>query len=174
MGFRTGVTVGTENDLYYTALLLNEIFGGSPASKLFLNVRERMSLCYYCSSSYNQYNGILSVSAGIESSNRDVAEKAILGQLEDIRAGKISDVEFRAAKTSLENAYRQIYDNPFELQSFYGNRQLFGITETIEHCRQKLNAVTKDAVVELAKKVIHDTVFFIEGTKNGAKEDENE
>ena len=174
MGFRTGVTVGTENDLYYTALLLNEIFGGSPASKLFLNVRERMSLCYYCSSSYNQYNGILSISAGIESSNRDVAEKAILGQLEDIRAGKISDVEFRAAKTSLENAYRQIYDNPFELQSFYGNRQLFGIDETIEHCSEKLNAVTKDAVVALAKSVIHDTVFFIEGTKNNAEVSENE
>jgi len=67
MGFRTGVTAKTPD--YYAMLLFSEIYGGSPISKLFMNVREKMSLCYYCSSSYNMYTGVLSVSSGIEVSD---------------------------------------------------------------------------------------------------------
>ena len=165
MGFRTGVCASGENDDCYVAMVLNELFGGSPASKLFMNVREKMNLCYYCSSSYNRYTGNLSVSSGIEVSRRAVAEKAILEQWEALRRGEISDTEFHAAKTSLRNAYRQIYDNPFELQSFYGNRALFGLTDDIETASEKMERVTKEEVVSLAKRVVCDTVFFVEGTK---------
>ncbi|MBQ8331818.1 MAG: insulinase family protein [Clostridia bacterium] len=174
MGFRTGVTASQNSSDYYTALVINEIFGGSPASKLFMNVREKMSLCYYCSSSYNQYNGILSVSAGIESANRERTEKAILEQLEQIRLGNVSETEFRAAKVSLENAYRQIYDNPFELQAFFGNRSLFGLSESIEDCRRGVATVTPEDVIALAGRVIHDTVFFIEGTLSGEGKEEQD
>ena len=164
MGFRTGVTAdGTGRD-FYTAMVLNEIFGGSPASKLFLGVRERMSLCYYCSSSFSPYTGILTVSSGIENRNRARAEEAILAQLQDIREGKISDAELHAARVSLENAYRTIYDNPFDLQSFYGNRVTFGISETVEDCRSRLVSVTKEEIAALARRVVCDTVFFVEGT----------
>ncbi len=166
MGFRTGAAADGKSRDSYVALMLNELFGGSPASKLFLNVRERMSLCYYCSSSYSPYTGIMTVSCGIENGNRALAEEAILTQLEDIRAGKISDAELHAARVSLENAYRTIYDNPFDLQSFYGNRALFGISETVEDCLARLLSVTRQEVAELAKKVVCDTVFFIEATND--------
>ena len=154
-------------------MMLNEIFGASPASKLFMNVREKMSLCYYCSSSYHRYSGIITVHSGIESKNRDIAEQAILTQIQEIRDGKISDAEFHAAKKSLENSYRQLYDNPFELQSFYGTRELFGLPETIDESCLALSRVTKDEVVSLAKRVICDTVFFVEGI-GGDTEDNDE
>ena len=174
MGFRTGVCAdGSDDRAVAAAVVLNEIFGGAPASKLFMNVREKMSLCYYCSSAYNRYTGILTVSAGIETKKRDVAEKAILDQLESIRAGKISQTELLAAKSSLENAYRQIDDNPFELQSFYGSRSLFGLREDVEESRRRIAAVTKDEVVALARKVLCDTVFFVEGTKKDACTEED-
>ena len=107
----------------------------------------------------------MTVSAGIENKNRERAQAAILQQMEDLRQGIISDTEWHAARTSLENAYRQSYDNPFELQSFYGNRILFGIDGTIEETRQKIAAVTREDVIALAKTIQCDTVFYIEGTR---------
>ena len=173
MGFRTGVCNDGCGDGFYAAILLNEIFGGSPASKLFMNVREKMSLCYYCSSAYSQYTGNITVSAGVNTANRDIARGAILSQLDDIRAGKISDAELHAAKTSLENAYRQIYDNPFELQAFLGARAMFGIEDGIEESREKLSRVTLGQVIDIAKQTVLDTEFFIEGTlSDGDEEDE--
>ncbi len=174
LGFRTGVSAVSQSEEIYAAMMLNEIFGASPASKLFMNVREKMSLCYYCSSSYHRYSGIITVHSGIESKNRAIAEQAILAQLQEIREGKISDAEFHAAKKSLKNSYRQLYDNPFELQSFYGTRELFGISETIEESCLELSRVTKDEVVSLAKRVICDTVFFVEGIGENDMEENDE
>ncbi len=170
LGFRTGVCTEKNSKGVYAAMMFNELFGGSPASKLFMNVREKMSLCYYCSSSYHRYSGILTVNCGIESKNRTIAEEAILAQLDALREGNISDVEFHAARKSLENSYQQIYDNPFELQAFYGVRELFGITETVDECRRALLDVTKEEVAAVAKNVVYDTAFFIEGTNASESE----
>ena len=167
MGFRTGVITEPSRDDCYIAMVFNEVFGGSPASKLFMNVREKMSLCYYCSSSYSQYTGVITVSSGIEVSKREIAEQAILAQLQDIQQGNISETELHAARISLENAYRQIYDNPFDLQTFYGTRSLFGIPGDIDECRKKIASVTKEQIVALAQAVTCDTVFFIKGTLQG-------
>ena len=172
MGFRTGVCADGKSEDVYTAMVLNELFGESPASKLFVNVREKMSLCYSCSSFYNRYTGILIVSAGIESKNRSITQNAILEQLECIRRAQISDAEMQAAKRSLENAYRQINDNPFDLQSFYGNRALFGLEGDLKECLARLNAVTVDQVSELARRIECDTVFFIEGTNPHTEEED--
>ncbi len=173
MGFRTGICA--DNDDYYALVLLNEIFGGSPASKLFMNVREKMSLCYYCSSSYNMYTGSMLVSSGIEIDDKELAKNAILSELEDIKNGKISDTEYSAAKKSLENWYKQIYDNPFELHGFYAGRSLFGIDCTVEECIEKLAEVTLEDVIRVSKKIALDTEYFLCGTSDdNDEEDDNE
>ena len=174
MGFRVGVCASPSNDDYYTALVFNELFGASPASKLFMNVREKMSLCYYCSSSFSIYTGNLMVSCGMEVQNRKIAEEAILDQLQQLQNGEISDAEFSAAKKSLENCYRSIEDNPFDLQSYYGGRMMFGISDSLTECRAKLAAVSREAVIDLAKQVIHDTSFFVEGTLSNEAEMEDD
>lgn len=174
MGFRVGVCADPTHEEYYTALVLNEIFGASPASKLFLNVREKMSLCYYCSSSFSIYTGNLMVSCGMEVKKRQIAEQAILDQLKQIQNGEISDTEFSAAKKSLENCYRSIEDNPFDLQSYYGGRLLFDISDTLSECRRKLAKVSKASVIKLAQQVVHDTSFFVEGTLSTASETEDD
>ena len=103
-----------------------------------------------------------------------MAEDAIRQQLASIQAGDVSDTEFLAAKSALENAYRQIDDNPFELQSFYGNRALFGFTGDIDECRRRMAAVTPDEVIALAREVFCDTVFFIKGTNVDDFDEEEE
>ena len=174
LGFRTGTCLGFNDKENYSMLVFNEIFGGSPASKLFMNVREKMGLCYYCSSSYSQYTGIITVSAGVETKNLTIAKEAILRQLEDIRHGKISDTELHAAKISLENAYQQINDNPFDLQSFYGNRIQLGLSCSLEESCRAIASVTREDVIRVAEKVLLDSVFMIEGNGDVEEEDSDD
>lgn len=172
IGFKTDTVISTTETDYYSVILMNEIFGGSAASKLFLNVREKLNLCYFCSSSYNQYTGVLTVSSGIENKNRDIAEKAILSEFEKVKRGEISDIEIESAKKSLKNAYRQLYDSPYDILSFYGNRGYFSINDTIESTEAAILSLTREDVVRVANKVVLDSMFFVEGTSTYDEEDE--
>lgn len=163
LGFSTDIIIRSDDDTYYTMIMLNEILGGSASSKLFLNVREKMGLCYYCSSSYSLYSGIMLISSGFEMKNYEIAKEAILNQIEEIKNGNVSDFELESAQRSVTSGYRQLYDSPFELQSFFLNRALFNIADGIDDAERKLLAVKKDDIVALAKKIRLDASFFIEG-----------
>ena len=172
LGFRVGVTA--EDKKYFAASMFNEIFGGSPASKLFTNVRERLSLCYYCASSYDPYLGNITVSSGINVRDLARTKAEILRQLEAIRSGEISEDEFLAAKKAILHWYRQIYDYPFELFAFYNTRSMLGINASPEEYMRAFGEVTVEDVIEVAKGVQLDTVFFLEGTLDGSDGDEED
>lgn len=175
LGLSTGATVSKTDGATYTGVMLNEILGGSASSKLFLNVREKLSLCYHCSSSYSGYSGILVISSGFEVKNYEIAKKEIFNQIEDIKQGNISDTEFEAARLSLTNNYRQIYDSPFELKSFFNNRALLGISENVEDAISKILSVTKEDIIALASNIKLIASYFIEGTlTDDYTEDEDE
>lgn len=171
MGFKTNVCISDNDDRQYAAILLNEIFGGSASSKLFMNIREKMSLCYYCSSSYDRYTGTMTVSSGIENKNKETVQKAILSELNDIKNKKISSTELDAAKKSLLNGYRQIEDNPYDLQSYYANRAFFGFCEDIELAKSKIISVTVDDISNIAAETVCDSVFFVEGSAGVSEEE---
>lgn len=168
MGFDIDCDILSDN--YYAALVMNEIFGGFSSSKLFLNVREKMNICYYCSSSYSIYSGNLMVSGGIDNSNRSIATEAILSQLKEIQDGNITDDEIFSAKRSLINCYKQINDNPYDIQAFYGGRVLFGIDESIEMCQKKILEVTRQEIIDAAKKMKYIAEFFVEGASTGTSD----
>lgn len=169
MGFTTGTGFGKAD--MHVAMILNELLGASPASKLFLNVREKLGLCYYCSSSYSPVSGNLTISSGIDSANKDKAIREIFAQLDALRSGDISETELLAARRSIEYGYEQIYDSPFSLQNFYTLRASFGVEESVEECKQKLLSVTREQVSELASKIIFDSMYFINATnKDGESE----
>lgn len=170
MGFRMGVCADDEE--YFAAALFNEIFGGSPASKLFINVREKMGLCYYCSSAYDTYMGNITVSAGIDVSDFESAKSEILLQLEDMKKGRISEIEITAAKKSIANWYRQMLDYPFELFAFYSTRGLFGIKADPSDYMKKFDAVTSEQIARVANRAVLDTVYFLKGTLEGTEEEE--
>ena len=174
LGFSTDTVISNADDSYYAMIMLNEIFGGSFSSKLFLNVREKMGLCYYCSSSYSLYSGIMLVSSGFEMKNCEIAKKAILKQLDDIKSGNISDIEFSAAQKSIANHYRQLLDSPFDIQAFLENRALFGITDDLEISQRKLSKVTKQDVIDVASRIKLCSSVFIEGKETRVEEDEND
>ena len=172
LGFDTGIDISSPD--YYSVLLLNEIFGGSSSSKLFINVRERMNICYYCSSSYSIYSGVILVSCGINSANYNRARDAIFNQLKEIQNGNVDEQELLNAKKSLENCYIQIYDNPLEIQAFYGGRSVLGIYEDIDACRAKISEVTLDDIVAASKKIKCIAEFLVEGTSDCKEINEEE
>ena len=176
MSFSSGICIAKDDDSCYAALMLNEIFGGSASSKLFVNVREKMSLCYYCSSSFSIYTGVITVSSGIEADKLQTVKAAIIEQLDEIKRGDFTDAELTAAKKSIVHAYRQLYDSPFDLQAFYNGRTLVGINDGIEETVEKLLKVTREDVIAVADRITFDAMFFVEGSSTAPmnEEDENE
>lgn len=170
LGFRTDVSIG--HRLAPAMLVLNEIYGGSPASKLFLNVRERRSLCYHCSSGADLYKGVIFANAGMTSENRGVTEEAMLEEFYALSKGKITDTELEAAHRSLEHSYRQTFDNPAALADFYAFRALSGNHDTLDSFRAAVGAVDMAAVVEAAEHIRHGATFFLKGTLSGEEGEE--
>lgn len=161
LGFRTGYKV--EENKYYLMQLFNEVFGGSPTSKLFVNVREKMSLCYYCRSIINQRNGIMKVASGIEFDNKEIAEKAIIDQLDQIKKGNITEEEFESAKKSIRNGYLQIYDSAESMETWTFYRGICQSKSTpLDECN-KINTATIDDIKSVAEKMTLDTVYFLKG-----------
>ena len=162
MGVRTGIDV-TDPD-YYACAVANEMLGVSPVSKLFVNVREKHGLCYHCSSHYNMYKGVILITCGLLSENRELAEEEILAQLRALREGAFADEELLAAKKSLENSYRQIEDNPTALESYYQGRALYETHTTLAQCREGFAKVGRDDILRVCSKMTLDTVYFLNGT----------
>ena len=96
---------------YYATRLFNVVFGGSPTSKLFMNVREKLSLCYYCSSAVDPFVHSMFISSGIEFENYEIAKAEILRQLDDMKNGKIGADEFENGKKYLLDYIKGMNDS---------------------------------------------------------------
>lgn len=169
MGFRTGVGI---NDDDCTALsLFCEILGGSPTSKLFMNVREKMSLCYYCRSLTDSYKGIMLILSGIESKNKKEAYDAIMREIDDIQNGKITPDEFEAAKLSLINSYKTLDDSPSSICTWYLSRIICDNFNTPRDVVNTLHTLSVSDVVNVSKKVKLDTVYFLKGNEKAGEAD---
>jgi len=167
MGFRSSVTCSDGADAVAALSLFNAVFGGSPHSKLFENVRERLSLCYYCASRPERFKGTMMVYSGVEDKNIALAREEILRQLGEIRNGNVSDAEFDAAVKTQINAYKSALDSPASMEDFYVSQLIAGDTSTIEEMSERIAAVTKERVFEVARGMALDTVYVLRGAKGG-------
>lgn len=164
MGFCTGMTKDTTTKEKDALRLFNMIYGSSPISKLFLNVREKLSLCYYCASRNDTQKGILFVQSGVENENAPLAEKEILLQLEEIQKGNITDNEIFCAKQAFRDLARSVSDSPFSLEQWYLTRRLQGDNRSPEEMQADIDALTVEDVVLCASHITLDTVFLLVGT----------
>lgn len=168
MGFRCDCVMGEPD--YAAMIVANEVYGGSLTSKLFVNVREKLSLCYYCRSVFDTLKGIIIVSSGIDNSKRDEAQSEILAQLDAVRRGEISEEELQSAKKGLVNTIRESYDSPYSQDGFYSGRLLSGIEQSPEQFIDSVMAVGAEQVARAACKLTLDTVYFLCGTGTDAEE----
>lgn len=167
MGFRMGMTDG--NDNYFARRVMTDLFGGSPHSKLFTVVREKMSLCYYCASRLYRAKGVMFVQSGIESDNEEKAKKAILAQLEDIRNGKFTAEELDSSIKSLEDGFKSVSDSPEAIDAWFMAQCVSGEYKYPEDFIEGFKSVTAEEVSEAANQVTLDTVFMLEGTLEGGE-----
>ena len=161
MGFRTGTAANSAN--YAALMVMNSIYGGGAHSKLFNNVREKLSLCYYASSSLVRSKGIMFVNAGIEFQNFDKAYNEILAQLDAVKNGDISELEFESSKNALVNQLEAYKDDQIAMQLYLIDERISGTNYSIDKMKDMINNVTLDKVKEAAAEVELDTVYFLTG-----------
>lgn len=124
IGFRLGECM---EDPDIAALhVFNSVYGSGTSSKLFMNVRERLSLCYYASSIIDIHKGIMLVASGIEFEKFGAARDEILAQLEAMKRGEITEAELNAAKAGVASDLRSLMDSQGELEGFYLAQALDG------------------------------------------------
>jgi predicted Zn-dependent peptidase len=161
MGCRTQLSL---RDADYPALLLyNGILGGFAHSKLFMNVREKESLAYYCSSWIEVHKGLLFIQSGVEEANVERAIEIIKQQLAEMQAGNISDQELDQTKATISNQFREGQDRAFELISFHFQSVLSSKPRVLEDLLQKIAVVTKEDIQRVAKNVQLDTIYCLRG-----------
>ena len=162
LGFRTGVSA-MEWQKVPAIKMMSAVFGGTPHSRLFLNVREKMSLCYYCASRYDTNKGIMLVESGVEEKNVEKAKEAILQQLEEIRQGNLTEEELTFAKLSMVNGLHTVEDYLSGTESWYLSQTFHPRTITPEESAEEMRQVTKEQVVAAAKSCILDAVYIMKG-----------
>ena len=156
-----GFSCGSDD---FTALLLgNTLFGGSSNSKLFLNVREKLSLCYYASSLYHRQKGIITVSSGVEFADYQRAYDEILAQLKAVQEGQLEDWELEGAKSTLLNAYTSMGDSQSRLENFYLGQTATGQSDTPEELAEEVRRTTPERIFRAMETVRLDTVYFLKG-----------
>ncbi len=164
VGFRTNISPLDAD--YPSLIVFNSIYGAGAHSKLFNNVREKLSLAYYASSQLERFKGLLIVNAGIEFKNYEKALNESLLQLEEIKNGNISELEFSSSIQSIINSYNTLYDDQRNLQNFYLGEHITGTNRDIEKAKEQILSVTRDDVIKVAKKLELDTVYFLKGKAN--------
>ncbi len=161
MSFWTGIEATSEN--YWALMVANCIFGGGAHSKLFANVREKLSLAYYAGSQLHKMKGFITVNAGVEFDNFQKAYDEMLSQLDELKRGNITDNELEASKKALINSLKSYYDDQLYMQGFYLGEKITGTNYTIEDYIEKINKVTIDDVVNVSKNIVQDSVYYLTG-----------
>nr|WP_209879614.1 pitrilysin family protein [Paenibacillus silagei] len=161
MGLRTSITY--KDDRYASALMYNGILGGYPHSKLFVNVREKESLAYYASSRYDGHKGIGTIQSGIETQNYGKAVDIIRKQLDELKAGNITDLELSQTKAMIRNLLSEIQDSAFEMISFDFNRQLSGKDRSAQELMDQVDGMGTAEVKAAADTFELDTIYFLTG-----------
>ena len=149
-----------ENDKIATSIY-NTILGGGANSKLFQNVREKASLAYSAGSAYIRRQNTILIQTGIEINNYDKTLEIIKKQLQEMKNGNITKEEFVAAKTLIMSSVNLIPESEEDMIAYYFDQRLFDENLTVTEYYNKLKEVTMEQVIDVAKKISVDTIYFL-------------
>ena len=142
--------------------LFSALLGGTPFSKLFMNVREKLSLCYYCASRVIYEKGAIMIDSGIDPKNLEEAKAEILNQLDQIKKGNFTDEELYNTKLALKGSFVSVYDSPSDLAAWYFIRTARGHEgESPDDAQKKMFEVTRDEIIAAANSLTLDTVYTL-------------
>ncbi len=161
MGFRTGVAEPSGD--VAAMRLANALFGATPYSMLFRNVRERLSLCYYCSSSFDRLKGVMLVDSGVERARVPEAREEILRQLSLLQNGEFTDEDLESARRSVLNQFGTVGDLQSTRAAWYLGQSTLPEMQTPEQASAAIAAVSKERIVEAARTIQPAAVYLLAG-----------
>lgn len=165
LGFRMGECMDEPD---FAALrVFNALYGGCVTSKLFMNVREKLSLCYYASSFVDRLKGVMFVSSGIEFEDFDAAKDEILAQLDAVCTGDFTDEELNSARRAVASDLRAMTDSPGALEDFYLTQALLGLDYGPADLALLCGEVTREDILSVAAGIELDAVYFLRGPEPG-------
>ena len=162
MGFVTPANI-RQGKPFVATQMMNLILGGGMTSKLFTQVREKMSLCYAISSGYHGSKGILTVNAGMDWGKKDTVREQVLAQLEAIAQGDITSDELAAARQAMLSSLRATHDSPGSIENYYATAALSGLPYTPEAYMQAVAEITAQDVAQAAGQVTLHSEYFLKG-----------
>ncbi len=166
LGFRLGEVM--QNSALAPIMVFNAVYGGAVTSKLFTNVREKLSLCYYASSRIERHKGLLMVYSGIEFDKYDDALKEILHQMELCTQGQIGSDELSSAKKSVITDLNSLMDDQTQLENYYLGQALDSTSCAPDMLASLVSEVCAEEVVAVAKSVRLDSVYFLQNAERRA------
>lgn len=161
MGFTVPITNRCED--FAAMQVLNVIYGSGMTSKLFQNVREKMSLCYSIGSGFYGTKGIVLVNAGIDFDKEELTRSEVMRQLQLCRDGEITEAELRSGKEALLSSLRSTHDSPSAIEGFYSTAAMGGLIYSHAGYMEAVEAVTIADVVACAKKMQLHSTYFLKG-----------
>lgn len=147
-------------------VLLQKIFGGTTSSKLFRNVREKMSLCYYCSAARNDLKGIMLVNSGVENENIEKTKEAVIDQLEEIKNGNFTNEDINFAEMAIKNDFKSVADSAGNVSNWYFECIRKNDIVTPEEKLGRYLGVSKERIIAAAKSMVLDSVYVLTGNEN--------
>ncbi len=170
MGFRLGEVMDAPD--YAALYVLNALYGGSVTSKLFMNVREKLSLCYYASSMCDVNKGVMFVYSGIDFDKYDDAYTEILAQLDAVKSGDFTDEELDAARQAVSAELRTYMDSERDMEHYWLSRNLRGEECDPMEMSAMVDAVTREDILNAAQGIVLDAVYFLKGSEEELEEEE--
>lgn len=155
----------TEFERNYALTIFNMILGGSSESKLFRNVREKNSLCYYISSNSNKIDNLLFITSGITKNNMKKVVSLVKKELKNIQNGNITSEEIDQAKVKYISMVEEMYDYPSQIISYYYASEILN-SDLPEERKKMVDRVTKEDIISVSKKVHIDTIYLLGGEDN--------
>lgn len=165
LGFR--VNLKPDDELAAAMRSFCDIFGGGPYSKLFANVREKLSLCYYCSARYTRLKSMILIQCGCNEENMDKAVNEILNQLEIIKNGDFEE-EFSSSKIGLTDAIMSVNDAPDAIEAWYTGQITDKKIKTPDESAAENNSVTMEQIKKCASLLTLDTIYKLSAPKEEA------
>lgn len=164
LGFRVNMKPDDEKVIAMRSFC--DTFSGGPYSKLFANVREKMSLCYYCSARYDRRKSCILIQCGCEEENMDKATAEILNQLDEIKNGNYLE-ELAASRVGLSDAINSVEDDSLVLLDWYAGQIGDGVIKSPAQSAKENDSVNPDDIKTCANLISLDTVYKLCSVKEG-------
>ena len=160
MGYRCNVDY-LDEEKYYSLLLGSRILGGGADSKLFINVREKESLCYTIYSTIQKSKSTMMVCSGIEAENYERTVELVKEQVQKLKDGDITESEISNAKIAFINSLNSLNDEIGRISDFYFSQSISKNKSDLDQIKNMINKSTKEDIVEAVKNIELDTIYFL-------------